>query len=130
MMNERIGIVGAGLIGRAWAIVFARAGCSVRIYDGAPDALAACQALLRENVTDLSQHGLIGEAPDVVLARITPVSTLAEALEGASALDASADRVVQLGLSGERLDEGVGLPGHEPSEVGDGGQPLAPSLRP
>jgi 3-hydroxyacyl-CoA dehydrogenase len=84
MMNERIGIVGAGLIGRAWAIVFARAGCNVRIYDGAPDALAACQALLRENVTDLSQHGLIGEAPDVVLARITPVSTLAEAIEGAA----------------------------------------------
>jgi L-gulonate 3-dehydrogenase len=84
MMNEHIAIVGAGLIGRAWAIVFARAGCRVSVYDDAPEALVACQALLRENVMDLAQHGLIDEAPDMVVARITPVSTLAEALKGAA----------------------------------------------
>ena len=82
MMNERIAIVGAGLIGRAWAIVFARAGCSVAIYDAAPDALAGCEKLLRENISDLAQHGLISEAPDVVLARISTVATLAAALDG------------------------------------------------
>ena len=84
MMNERIAIVGAGLIGRAWAIVFARAGCSVAIYDAAPDALAGCEKLLRENISDLAQHGLISEAPDVVLARISTVATLAAALDGAA----------------------------------------------
>jgi L-gulonate 3-dehydrogenase len=83
-MNERIGIVGAGLIGRAWAIVFARAGCQVAIYDEAPQALAACQSLLHENLVDLAEHGLIDEKPDTVMARITPASTLAEALEGAA----------------------------------------------
>ena len=83
-MNERIGIVGAGLIGRAWAIVFARAGCPVAIYDAAPQALAECRKLLRENISDLAQHGLITESPDAVLARITPVTTLAAALEGAA----------------------------------------------
>jgi 3-hydroxyacyl-CoA dehydrogenase len=31
-MNERIGIVGTGLIGRTWAIVFARAACHVAIF--------------------------------------------------------------------------------------------------
>jgi L-gulonate 3-dehydrogenase len=83
MMNEHIAIVGAGLIGRAWAIVFARAGCTVAMYDAAPEALAGCDKLLRENIGDLAQHGLIAEAPDVVLARITPVATLAAALKGA-----------------------------------------------
>jgi L-gulonate 3-dehydrogenase len=83
MMNEHIAIVGAGLIGRAWAIVFARAGCTVAIYDAAPEALAGCEKLLRENISDLAQHGLIAEAPDVVLARITPVTTLAASLQGA-----------------------------------------------
>lgn len=83
-MNERIAIVGAGLIGRAWAIVFARAGCSVAIHDAAPDALAACSKLLHENISDLARHGLISETPDAVLRRITPVATLAEALEGAA----------------------------------------------
>jgi L-gulonate 3-dehydrogenase len=83
MMNEHIAIVGAGLIGRAWAIVFARAGCSVAMFDAAPEALANCDKLLRENITDLAQHGLIFEAPDVVLARIKPAATLAAALQGA-----------------------------------------------
>jgi L-gulonate 3-dehydrogenase len=83
-MNERIGIVGAGLIGRAWAIVFARAGCRVAIYDEVPEALAACQARLRESLVDLVEHDLISETPDTVLARITPVATLAEALDGAA----------------------------------------------
>ena len=84
MMNEHIAIVGAGLIGRAWAIVFARAGCSVAIYDALPEALAGCEKLLHENISDLAQHGLIKEAPAVVLARITLVATLAEALRGAA----------------------------------------------
>ena len=83
MMNEHIAVVGAGLIGRAWAIVFARAGCSVAMFDAAPEALANCDKLLRENITDLAQHGLILEAPEAVLARIKPVATLAAALQGA-----------------------------------------------
>jgi L-gulonate 3-dehydrogenase len=82
-MNERIAIIGAGLIGRAWAIVFARAGCQVRLYDAVPQALADCQPLLLENISDLAQHGLIDESPAEVLARITPVPTLAEAVAGA-----------------------------------------------
>ena len=82
-MNERIAIIGAGLIGRAWAIVFARAGCTVALHDAAPQALADCRELLHENLGDLARHGLITEAPEVVLARITPAATLAGALEGA-----------------------------------------------
>lgn len=83
-MNERIAIVGAGLIGRAWAIVFARAGCEVRLHDADPQALADCQRLLLENIGDLAGHGLITEAPAVVLARIQPTARLAEALAGAA----------------------------------------------
>ena len=83
MMNEHIAIVGAGLIGRAWAIVFARAGCTVAIYDAAPEALAGCDRLLHENISDLALHGLILDAPDLVMARIRPVATLAAALQGA-----------------------------------------------
>lgn len=84
MENEHIGVVGAGLIGRAWAVVFARAGCKVSIHDADARALEACVNLLRENLTDLAQHGLITEDPDTVLARITPVPTLAQAVQGAA----------------------------------------------
>lgn len=95
-MNERIAIVGAGLIGRAWAIVFARAGCQVAIYDAAPEALVACGRLLRENIEDLAQHGLIVEAPDLVLARIVPVNTLAVALEGAALVQENVRETIEV----------------------------------
>jgi 3-hydroxyacyl-CoA dehydrogenase len=82
-MNRHVAIVGAGFIGRAWAIVFARAGFSVAVYDAVDTALAQCQRLLLENISDLAEHGLISEAPATVLARIRTETTLPAALEGA-----------------------------------------------
>ncbi len=83
-MNEAVAVVGAGLIGRAWAIVFARAGCRVSLFDADAQALAASLALVRESLGDLQQHGLLDEPPAAVLARIAPRETLAEALQGAA----------------------------------------------
>lgn len=34
-----IAVIGAGLIGRAWAVVFARAGFEVALWDGFADAV-------------------------------------------------------------------------------------------
>ena len=82
-MNRHVAIVGAGFIGRAWAIVFARAGVSVAVYDAVDTALAQCQRLLLENISDLAEHGLISEAPATVLARIRTETTLPAALKGA-----------------------------------------------
>ncbi len=95
-MNEKIAVIGAGLIGRAWAIVFARAGCSVAIYDAVPEALSACTKLLHDNISDLARHGLITETPEVVLARIKPVSTLAEALKGAALVQENVKETVEV----------------------------------
>ncbi len=39
----RIGIVGSGLIGRAWATIFASHGFDVALYDAAPGAAAAAR---------------------------------------------------------------------------------------
>ena len=79
---ERIGIVGAGLIGRAWAIVFARAGFAVSIWDVAPAATQAARGFIAERLPELREAGLLADAPETVLARITPVATLAEAVSG------------------------------------------------
>jgi 3-hydroxyacyl-CoA dehydrogenase len=95
-MNEKIAVIGAGLIGRAWAIVFARAGCSVAIYDAVPEALSACTKLLHDNISDLAKHGLITETPEVVLARIKPVNTLAEALKGAALVQENVKETVDV----------------------------------
>jgi 3-hydroxyacyl-CoA dehydrogenase len=77
----RIGIVGAGLVGRAWAIVFARAGHPVALYDSDPAALDANLHAIETSLADLKAVGLIDESPTSVRARISPVRTLAAALE-------------------------------------------------
>ncbi len=43
----RIAIVGAGFIGRAWAIVFGRAGYQARLYDAIEGAAAKALAVDR-----------------------------------------------------------------------------------
>lgn len=81
---ERIAVVGAGLIGRAWAIVFARAGHSVRLWDKVPGVAEASLGTIRERLADLRAAGLVQEAPEAIAARITPAATLADCVEGAA----------------------------------------------
>lgn len=80
----RTAIIGAGLVGRAWAISFARAGHDVRLWDAEPAALPAALAFIDGVLPDLAADGLLGGAePADVRARIAPTRELAEALAGA-----------------------------------------------
>jgi len=80
---EKIAIIGTGLIGRAWAMVFARAGHSVALWDKVPEAMDKAIGLIEEGLVDLQRAGLIKENPKTVAARVRTVSTLAEALRDA-----------------------------------------------
>lgn len=80
MSDKAIAIVGAGLIGRAWAIVFARSGFEVRLYDEVPAALDTCLGIIRERLDDLLNFGLISESTDLILSRISPTSSLGQAV--------------------------------------------------
>jgi 3-hydroxyacyl-CoA dehydrogenase len=80
----KIAVVGAGLIGRAWSIVFARAGHAVALYDADADALRKSLALLDRALADLKAAGLLDEDPATVRVRIAPAATLAEAVSGAA----------------------------------------------
>jgi len=81
-MSEPIAVVGAGLIGRAWSMVFARAGRSVRLYDAQPEALAGAKQAIRQSLHDLQRAGLV-EEPEAILARIEIEPDLALAVAGA-----------------------------------------------
>jgi L-gulonate 3-dehydrogenase len=80
---EKIAIIGAGLIGRAWAMVFARSGHMVKVWDVDPAAVSNALTLIDAALRELSSFGLITEDPKTVRARITAVATLAEALKDA-----------------------------------------------
>jgi L-gulonate 3-dehydrogenase len=78
-MSKSIAVVGAGLVGRGWAIVFARAGHSVRLFDVTEEKIADALKAIENNLADLASHGLIAN-PDEIRARITGTTDLAEAL--------------------------------------------------
>lgn len=75
-MDRIIAVIGCGLIGRAWTVVFARAGCTMRLWDPVPVVRDALPGLL-EATCQVS-----GDDP-AALARVTVCDTLEEALEGA-----------------------------------------------
>ena len=77
-----VAIVGAGLIGRAWALVFARAGWQVQIYDIDPDLLEILPAKLHAESEILSRHQL-AEDSAALLASIQICSDLESVLAGA-----------------------------------------------
>jgi len=77
-----VAVIGAGLIGRSWAMVFARAGWTVRITDPNEAALRAVPRLVRVSLADLARHGLVAD-PRGAAKRIIPVRTIAEAASGA-----------------------------------------------
>lgn len=80
---DRIAVVGAGLIGRAWAMVFARSGFSVALWDKVPGVAEASMGIIRERLADLLAAGLVKETPEVIAARIQPAGTLGECVAGA-----------------------------------------------
>ena len=80
---ERVAGVGAGLIGRAWAIVFARAGCSVALWDKLPGVAGTAMEQIRARLEDLRAAGLVDEAPAAIAARVEPAATLEACLADA-----------------------------------------------
>lgn len=83
MLNERpVAVVGAGLVGSGWALVFARAGYFVRAYDPSAEVRDHILNWAKQSLDDLADSGLV-EQPEAVLSRITVHDALAEALAGA-----------------------------------------------
>ena len=76
-----VGLVGVGLIGRAWANVFARAGWDVKVWDVNPEATAATPKLVAGSLHDLARHGLVKE-PEKAAARVRTASSLEDCVAG------------------------------------------------
>lgn len=79
----QVAVIGAGLIGRAWSIVFARAGFDVALWDPYPQQVDAAVAFISERLPELEEAGLIREPPALIVRRIRPAATLADAVRDA-----------------------------------------------
>jgi L-gulonate 3-dehydrogenase len=78
-----VAVIGAGLVGAGWAIVFARAGLDVRVYDANPSATDSALSLIADQLNQLSSFGLV-DHPDEVAAHVAPAYRLADAVDGAA----------------------------------------------
>jgi 3-hydroxyacyl-CoA dehydrogenase len=92
--TDAVALVGAGLIGRAWAAVFSRAGWQVRLTDPDEATLAAAPGLIREELHMLVSYGLADD-PDGAANRVSTARSLAEALDGVSFVQESGPETVE-----------------------------------
>ena len=99
-------VIGSGFIGRAWAISFARAGATVRLWDRADGAAAKAIDYVSGVLADLSRHCLLnGQSPATVLARISSVATLEEAIAEATHVQENTPEVLETKIAVfQRLD--------------------------
>jgi 3-hydroxyacyl-CoA dehydrogenase len=80
---SRVACIGAGTVGHAWAVVFARAGHQVALYDTKPgEVRERALPAVRSTLQVLADGGMLAEAVEVVAARIHDAPTLADAVAG------------------------------------------------
>ena len=91
----KVALIGAGLIGRSWANVFARAGWDVVLTDADAKVLEKAPALVRASLKELGRHGLVADV-DHAARRISTTASLATALEGAQFVQESLPETLEV----------------------------------
>ncbi|MFE7630938.1 3-hydroxyacyl-CoA dehydrogenase [Kocuria sp. NPDC057446] len=91
-----LAVVGAGSIGVAFTLVFARAGFEVRLQDPDPRRLAQAPEEIRSRLGALLEYGLLQEPAEDVLGRIRTVGDLADAVRGATLVQECAPERIDL----------------------------------
>jgi len=92
---EKIALIGGGLIGQAWAIVFARAGHEVAMYDASPVTIDQAQINIASRLDDLTRFNLIDD-PGEVLGRIRYAIKPGDAVTGADYVQESVPERVEV----------------------------------
>jgi 3-hydroxyacyl-CoA dehydrogenase len=80
-MTSAAAMIGAGLIGRSWAMVFARAGWHVLLYDSVAQQLDVAREHIAAGLAEQETYGLVDDA-GAAAARIAYVTDLDTALAG------------------------------------------------
>lgn len=74
-------IAGSGLIGRSWAMVFARGGHDVVLWDQDPSQVEKALAHIAVTLPEMAAAGLVADVP-AIRARIKGATSLGEAMDG------------------------------------------------
>jgi L-gulonate 3-dehydrogenase len=93
---RRVGIVGGGSIGVAFAIVFARAGWRVRLFDPDAQRRAAVPGEIAQRLDDLRRFALIDESAAQIAARVEIADSLEAAVNDADLVQECAPERVDI----------------------------------
>ncbi|CAB3714041.1 3-hydroxyacyl-CoA dehydrogenase [Achromobacter pestifer] len=88
-------IIGTGLIGQGWAIVFARKGWDVRLYDVNAAMLAEARTLILQQLRELEAQGLLTGA-DTIIERVCAADSLADAVKGACYIQENSPEKIEI----------------------------------
>ena len=96
--SKTVAIVGCGLIGRAWAAIFARAGWNVNLTDPDAQVLADAPGLIAQELAVLTRHGLADDVAGAV-ARIHRAGSPQEAVADADFVQENGPENVEVKLA-------------------------------
>lgn len=96
--------IGVGNVGRSWAIVFARAGLDVRLWDVDAEACARALPLIRQGLHDIAAAGGLADA-DAAFARVSIAATLEDAAQVGWIQESAAERADAKAVLFARLDQ-------------------------
>lgn len=91
-----IAVIGTGRIGRAWAIVFARAGFRVNLHDADRAMLDGARPSIEASAADLARFGLLDETPGELAERVTAHARLEDAVNGVQLVQENIAEVVEI----------------------------------
>ncbi|RMC07303.1 hypothetical protein DUI87_16761 [Hirundo rustica rustica] len=86
MEPSQVAVIGSGLIGRSWAMVFAAGGFKVKLYDIAQQQLTSALENIRKQMKEMEKSGVLKGAlsAEQQLALISVCTDLKAAVEGAT----------------------------------------------
>lgn len=93
---KKVAVIGGGIIGSSWAVVFARSGLQTRLYDHDVDSAARISTNIRESLQNSIALLTEGDSVDDVVARITISNSLAEAVHDADYIQEAASENLEL----------------------------------
>ncbi|MEO6444083.1 MAG: 3-hydroxyacyl-CoA dehydrogenase [Gemmatimonadaceae bacterium] len=94
----QVAIVGGGIIGSSWALVFARAGWEVRVYARHAEVRASLKARITRAATSASAIAPL-QTVDAIVARVSISDTLADAVQGVEWVQESVEEDVAVKAS-------------------------------
>lgn len=72
----RVLVIGSGLIGRCWSVIYARSKSDVFLYDAIPSAVNSALPDIRQQLEQLERFDLLfNQTPDEILKRIQIIET-------------------------------------------------------